>query len=76
MAHDPRLIRPTELCRLLNSTPLGEVIKQRQMQEHRVQAGLRIGTNKHVDLLRYTAWLVHLRHAPKSSSSQDHHPVV
>ncbi|MBL8825207.1 MAG: hypothetical protein JNJ77_21650, partial [Planctomycetia bacterium] len=43
---------------------------------HRVQAGLRIGTNKHVDLLRYTAWLVHLRHAPKSSSSQDHHPVV
>lgn len=62
MASDPRQLRPTELCRLLNSTPLGEVIKQRQMQEHRVQAGLRIGTHKHVDLLRYVAWLVLQRH--------------
>lgn len=76
MAHDPRLIRPTELCRLLNSTPLGEVIKQRQMQEHRVQAGLKIGTNQHVDLLRYTAWLVQLRHAPKASPSPDLTSVV
>lgn len=68
MAHDPRQLRPTELCRLLNSTPLGEVIKQRQMQEHRVQAGLRIGTHKHVDLLRYVAWLVQLRHARAATS--------
>ena len=68
MANDPRQLRPTELCRLLNSTPLGEVIKQRQMQEHRVQAGLRIGTHRHVDLLRYTAWLVQLRHMPKATS--------
>lgn len=66
MAHDPRQLRPTELCRLLNSTPLGEVIKQRQMQEHRVQAGLRIGTHKHVDLLRYVAWLVQQRHVRPS----------
>lgn len=66
MTHDPRQLRPTELCRLLNSTPLGEVIKQRQMQEHRVQAGLRIGTHKQVDLFRYVAWLVQRRHAPKS----------
>lgn len=66
MAHDPRQLRPTELCRLLNSTPLGEVIKQRQMQEHRVQAGLRIGTHKQVDLLRYVAWLVQQRHVRPS----------
>ena len=26
MATDPRKLRPSELCRLLNSTPLGEVI--------------------------------------------------
>jgi hypothetical protein len=62
VSHDPRQLRPTELCRLLNSTPLGEVIRQRQMQEQRVQAGLRIGTHKHVDLFRYVAWLVQERH--------------
>lgn len=66
MAHDPRQLRPTELCRLLNSTPLGEVVKQRQMQEQRVQAGLRIGTHRHVDLLRYVAWLVQERHLRQS----------
>ena len=27
---DPRKLRPSELCRLLNSTPLGEVISERQ----------------------------------------------
>lgn len=81
MAHDPRHLRPTELCRLLNSTPLGEVIKQRQMQEHRVQAGLRIGTHKQVDLLRYIAWLVQLRHhrpvaTDRTASNLDLHQVA
>jgi hypothetical protein len=72
VAHDPRQLRPTELCRLLNSTPLGEVVKQRQMQEHRVQAGLRIGTHKHVDLFRYVVWLVQERHLrPKSNTKND-----
>lgn len=59
---DPRKLRPGELCRLLNSTPLGEVIKPGQLRRHRMQAGLRIGDNRYVDLLRYTAWQVQLRH--------------
>ena len=59
---DPRKLRPSELCHLLNSTPLGEVIKPGQLRRHRTQAGLRIGDNRHVDLLRYAAWQVHLRH--------------
>lgn len=75
MAHDPRQLRPTELCRLLNSTPLGEVIKQRQMQEHRVQAGLRIGTHKHVDLLRYVAWLVLQRHKVTPATMKGAEPI-
>jgi hypothetical protein len=44
---------------------LGEVIKQGQLQRHRTRAGLRIGDARHVDLIRYTAWLVQIRHNPK-----------
>ena len=31
MATDPRKLKPTALTRLLNSTPLGEVINDRQL---------------------------------------------
>ena len=67
MATDPRKLRPSELCRLLNSTPLGEVINEPQLRRHRTRAGLRLGDGGHVDLLRYVAWLVEVRHAPKST---------
>jgi hypothetical protein len=36
-AIDVRRLRPSELCRLLNST--GEVINERQLHRHRVRAG-------------------------------------
>ncbi|KAA0215778.1 MAG: hypothetical protein DYG94_06435 [Leptolyngbya sp. PLA3] len=62
---DPRNLKPSEACRLLNSTPLGEVIGERQLHRHRTRAGFRIGDGKTVDLFRYAAWLVALRHAPK-----------
>ena len=65
---DPRKLRPGELCRLLNSTPLGEVINERQLKRQRVRAGLRIGDARHVDLVRYVAWLLHVRHTPKPQS--------
>ncbi|MBS0208850.1 MAG: phage terminase large subunit family protein, partial [Planctomycetes bacterium] len=71
MATDPRKLRPSELCRLLNSTPLGEVINERQLHRHRSRAGLRIGDARHVDLLRYTAWLVEQRHTPKPEPAGD-----
>jgi hypothetical protein len=64
-------MKPSELCRLLNSTPLGEVTSERQLYRHRSRAGLRIGDGKHVDLIRYVAWLVSLRHAPKSEPAAD-----
>jgi transposase-like protein len=56
---------PAELCQLLNSTPLGEVISESRLKRHRTRAGLRIGDGRNVDLLRYTAWLLQARHAPK-----------
>ena len=71
MAIDPRQLKPSELCRLLNSTSLGEVINERQLYRHRQRAGHRIGTGKHVDLLRYCAWLHVLRHAPKPAFEGD-----
>ncbi|MFO0911470.1 MAG: terminase gpA endonuclease subunit [Pirellulales bacterium] len=71
MATDPRKLRPAELCRMLNSTPLGEVVSERQLLRHRNRAGLRIGEGSTVDLLRYAAWLVQERHRPKPESEVD-----
>lgn len=71
MATDPRRLRPSELCRLLNSTPLGEVLSERQLHRHRTRAGNRVGDGRHVDLLRYVAWLVQTRHAPPRESQGD-----
>jgi len=64
MPPDLRKLKPTVLCRLLNSTPLGEVIGERQLLRHRNRAGRRIGDDKTVDFLRYLAWLVGVRHNP------------
>ncbi|MCG3181855.1 MAG: hypothetical protein BIFFINMI_04290 [Phycisphaerae bacterium] len=55
--NDPRQMRPSALVRLLNSTPLGEVIGERQLYRHRMRAGYRIGDGHRVDMLRYAAWL-------------------
>lgn len=65
MTLDPRRLKPAELVRLVNSTPLGAVLNERQLYRQRARAGYRVGEGKTVDLLRYTAWLVTQRHAPK-----------
>ena len=67
MGVDLQQLRPTYLARLLNATPLGEVINDRQLRRHRTRAGLRDGDEKTVDLFRYAAWLVDVRHSPKES---------
>ena len=71
MAIDPRNLKPSELCQLVNSTPLGDVINERQLYRHRTRAGFRIGDGKHVDLLRYVAWLARERNEPKPESDGD-----
>ncbi|OQZ06071.1 MAG: hypothetical protein B6D36_06840, partial [Planctomycetes bacterium UTPLA1] len=68
MTIDPRRLRPTQLVQLLNSTPMGEVIGERQLHRHRTRAGLRITSTadpRNIDLLRYVAWLVSERHKPR-----------
>jgi hypothetical protein len=65
MTLNPRQLRPGELARLLNSTPLGEVVSERQLHRHRTRAGFRVvadGDAGKVDLFRYVAWLVTTRH--------------
>jgi hypothetical protein len=65
VAIDPRQLRPGELARLLNSTPLGAVVSERQLHRHRTRAGFRVaaaGDAGKVDLFRYVAWLVATRH--------------
>lgn len=57
MRIDLQKIRPVELVRLLNSTPMGEVVQPYQLSRHRSKAGYRIGDGKSVDLYRYAAWL-------------------
>lgn len=62
MKLDPRKLRPAELARLLNSTPLGEVAKPHLVYRHQTQAGYRIGDGRRIDLVRYVAWLAVARH--------------
>jgi len=62
---DPRSLRPGELCRALNSTPLGEVVTERQLHRQRMRAGFRIGDGRTIDLFRYVAWLASVVHAPR-----------
>ena len=69
MKVDPRSLRPAELVRLLNSTPLGEVLRPHILYRHRDRAGFHIGDGRHVDLIRYAAWLIQERRRPKPARS-------
>lgn len=70
MPIDPRQLGPAQLCRLLNSTPLGEVINERQLYRHRSSAEFRIGDGKKINLFRYTAWLTKTRHIEKQQQQE------
>ncbi|MEI8197726.1 MAG: hypothetical protein WCI73_17670, partial [Phycisphaerae bacterium] len=58
---DPRQLRVAEAVRLLNSSPLGEVVQPHVVYRHLNSAPNRVGDGKRIDLLRYAAWLFHLR---------------
>ena len=60
-----------QIQKVLNSTPLGEVISERQLYRHRQRASNRIGDGKTADLLRYCAWMHVVRHTPKPKSDVD-----
>lgn len=64
MKVDPRQLRVAEAVRLLNATPLGEVVQPHLVYRHMNRAAYKIaapGNLRRIDLLRYTAWLFHAR---------------
>lgn len=56
-------MKPVDVCRLLNSTRLGQVLGDRQLYRHRLRADHRFSVGRKVDFPRYVAWLVLERHA-------------
>lgn len=70
-AIDLRKLRPLDLVKLLNSTPLGEVMNERRLRRHRSRAGFRLGDGPFLNLFRYAAWLVEKRHAPPPEQTSD-----
>ena len=67
MKVDPRQLRVADAVRLLNSTPLGEVVQPHVIYRHLNRAAYKIGDGRKIDLVRYAAWLFHLR--------RDDHPT-
>ena len=51
--------------RLLNSTPLGAVSSAARLSRQMNEAGYRVGDGRHVDLVRYVAWMAHRRRMPR-----------
>lgn len=58
-------LTPTELVQLVNSTPLDAVLSAPKVSRQRNAAGFRIGDGKHINLVRYVAWLIRQREQPK-----------
>ncbi|MEX2670913.1 MAG: terminase gpA endonuclease subunit [Phycisphaeraceae bacterium] len=72
MAIDPAQLSPTQLVRLLNSTPLGPVINAAALHRQRNEAGLRIasdGDGKRIHLVKYVKWLVRELEKPPPAPS-------
>ena len=68
MAIDPAKLRPIEVARLINSTPLGYVLGDRRAYRHRDRAGFRIAgdsSGSKINLFKYAAWLADMRHGPQ-----------
>lgn len=53
---NPAKLKPSQLLQLINSTPLGEVLTDQRLRQHRHSAGLRFGDGKSIDFVRYAAW--------------------
>lgn len=65
MPINPLKMTASEITRLINSTPLGTVMGERQIYRHLNRAGLRISSDgRNINLIKYIGWLADLRHDP------------
>ena len=64
-AINPLKMTPPVLTRIINSSPLGTVMGERQIYRHLNRAGYRISPDgRDINLIKYIGWLVDLRHDP------------
>ena len=56
---NPTKLKPIEIVRIVNTTPLMAVLNDRQLRRHRDRAGFRISEDggSTVNLFKYAAWL-------------------
>jgi len=68
---DPRKLKPAELHRLVNSTPMGEVISSSAFYRLRQRAGMNASADgRTMHLLKFTRWLVdHVESSPRKPTS-------
>jgi len=59
MPLNPTKLKPIEIVRIVNTTPLMAVLNDRQLRRHRDRAGFRISDDggQTVNLFKYAAWL-------------------
>ena len=59
MPMNPTKLKPIEIVRIVNTTPLMAVLNDRQLRRHRDRAGFRISEDggQTVNLFKYAAWL-------------------
>jgi len=59
MPMNPSRLKPIEIVRIVNTTPLMAVLNDRQLRRHRDRAGFRISEDggQTVNLFKYAAWL-------------------
>jgi len=60
---------------MLNSTPLGPVVTERQLYRHRSRAGFQIGDKRRIGLLQYIAWLIEQRQRRREGQSRNRTPT-
>ena len=60
-------LTPTELIRLVNSTPLGPVLSPTKVNRQMNQGGYRIGDGRRIHLAKYVSWLARGLDKPKAS---------
>jgi len=63
-------LKYTDAGRLLNGTPLGTVVNDRQLRRHRERSGGVFCSGRRLNLPAYIAWLIDQRHRPERTQMQ------
>lgn len=66
MAIDVNKLTQMQLLRLMNATPLGNILTHNQLRWQMNTAAYRIGDGKHINLVRYVSWLAGVYEKPKA----------